>query len=247
MLKRTEGIVIKNKPMREADLIVTYLTRDYGIMNLYAKSPRKVGSRFGSSLEPVTYSRIGFFGKEQTGLPRLTQSDIIKPHHGLRDSIKIFIPLSEMLELSLRLLPERADSRAAFSLLLNSLSAIEKEPDNPLHAIYYKIRLLQITGFAPKLHLCGRCGGDADLFFLSEGAVLCSRCRPGPGRHMLISPPMKKVYHYLSRVRASTIGRLKLGTDVIHGLEALMDSHINYTVVDNLKTKTFMQVTADEG
>ena len=58
MLQRTEGIVLKTNPFGEADLIVTYLTRDYGILKTFAKSPRKIKSRFGSSLEPLTYSIV---------------------------------------------------------------------------------------------------------------------------------------------------------------------------------------------
>jgi DNA repair protein RecO (recombination protein O) len=47
MLHRTEGIVLKTTPFGEADLIVTYLTRDCGILKTFAKSPRKIKSRFG--------------------------------------------------------------------------------------------------------------------------------------------------------------------------------------------------------
>jgi len=63
MLKRTEGIVLKTNPFGEADLIVTCLSKDYGILKTFAKSPRKIKSRFGSSLEPLTHSKISFWGK----------------------------------------------------------------------------------------------------------------------------------------------------------------------------------------
>ena len=64
MLKRTEGIVLRTFPFGEADLIVTHLTPDLGIIKSFAKSSRKTRSRFGSSLEPLTRSRISLFGKE---------------------------------------------------------------------------------------------------------------------------------------------------------------------------------------
>ena len=47
MLQRTEGIVLRTTPYGEADLIVTYLTKDHGIIKVFAKSPRKIKSRFG--------------------------------------------------------------------------------------------------------------------------------------------------------------------------------------------------------
>ncbi len=58
MLKRTEGIVLRTIPFGEADLIVTYLTPDFGIIKLFAKSPRKTKSRFGSSLEPLSLVKV---------------------------------------------------------------------------------------------------------------------------------------------------------------------------------------------
>ncbi len=58
MLKRTNAIVLKTFPFGEADLIVTHLTYDFGLINTFAKSPRKIKSRFGSSLEPLTCSKI---------------------------------------------------------------------------------------------------------------------------------------------------------------------------------------------
>src|SRR4030042_2109208 len=107
MLKRTEGIVLRTIPFGEADLIVTYLTPDFGIIKLFAKSPRKIKSRFGSSLEPLTESRMSFLGKEDAALPRLTQSDIVHPFRLLRDNLRCFLMLSEIIELTISFIPER--------------------------------------------------------------------------------------------------------------------------------------------
>ena len=81
MQTRTEGIVLKSMAYGEADVIVTYLTADLGIRKGFAKSARKIKSRFGGSLEPFTHSRITLLGKEDASLPRLTQSDITGQHH----------------------------------------------------------------------------------------------------------------------------------------------------------------------
>jgi DNA repair protein RecO (recombination protein O) len=99
MLRRTEGIVLRTFPFGEADLIVTYLTPEFGILKLFAKSPRKIKSRFGSSLEPLTCSKISFWGKEDAALPKLTQSDIIHPFHSIRNNLHCFLKVSEILEL----------------------------------------------------------------------------------------------------------------------------------------------------
>lgn len=241
MLRRTEGIVLRSRPLQEADLIVTYLTKDHGILSLYVKSPRKVGSRFGGSLEPVTYARIGFFGKEQAAMPRLTQSDIISPFKRLRESMRTFVRVSELLELTLRVLPEKEPNRTAFSLLLNAFRSLEDEPENPLFTLYYKLHFLMLSGFAPKLEGCGRCGGHGEMFFYNEGTILCSNCAGGGAGYVDVPPPVRNVYRYMTRVRLSVLKRLKVSGDTLKGLESLIDSHINYIVVGRLNSKGFIQ------
>ncbi len=134
MLRRTEGIVLKTFPFGEADLIVTCLTHDFGIIKLFAKSPRKIRSRFGSSLEPLTHSRISFWGKEDTALPKLTQSDILHSFQPLRDSLNCFLRVSGIIELTISFLPERDVNKKVYSLLLNTLWTLENNytefPDN---------------------------------------------------------------------------------------------------------------------
>ena len=111
MLRRTEGIVLRTVPFGEADLIVTFLTPDYGSMKVFAKSPRKIRSRFGSSLEPLTCSVISFWGKEDAPLPRLTQSDILHSFQTLREEFSSFLKLSEILELILSFLPKGTQTK----------------------------------------------------------------------------------------------------------------------------------------
>ena len=136
MLTRTEGIVLRSNIYGEADLIVTYITRDHGLVKVFAKSPRKVKSRFGSSLEPLTYSKIAFIGKEDAGLPRLTQSDIVKPFHSLREDYGCFIRLAEILELMIHFLPEKEPNANMFALLLRMLTKLNPEHNNDLFFLF---------------------------------------------------------------------------------------------------------------
>ncbi len=246
MLHRTEGIVLHSSPYGEADLIVTSVTRDFGLIRLFAKSPRKVGSRFGSSLEPLTHARIAFFGKEQSRLPRLTQADILRPFQSLRERISLFLQISEAVELTLRVLPERTGGGKAFGLLLTTLRQIEEGGPGETYLLYYKIHLLRLAGFAPKLGRCGRCGQRAERFFLREGTVLCRRCEPEGLPHSPIEPRTERIYSYFLRARPSGIPRLKAPPETIKGLAELINAHINYTVVERLNSRSFPQLVERE-
>jgi DNA repair protein RecO (recombination protein O) len=260
MLRRTEGIVLKNAAYKEADLIVSFLTADYGLINAYAKSPRKIKSRFGSSLEPLTYSKISFWGKEDANLPRLTQADIIRPFQAIRESISSFLTASGMLELTLRFLPEREANREAFNLLLETLGKVEndldraeseKKPD--ITASYFKVKFLGLSGHAPRLTGCARCGNPYDAkhggdsqnaggsapFYMSHGSVLCRQCAKAGDSHIRLSAGAVKLYETLTKWDASKLGRLKPAPMLLSELNSLLDAHIEYTLSMPLRVKAY--------
>ncbi len=241
LLRRTEGIVLKSTLFGEADLIVTYLTRDYGVMSAFAKSPRKIKSRFGSSLEPLTYSKISLVGKEDTNLPRLTQSDIIEPFHSLREDFNCLARVSEMLEVTLRFLPEREPNEEIFRLLLTTLSALEGNCGNRVYTLYYKLRFLHISGFSPKLDVCGRCGRCTSRdghheFYVTHGALLCHDCVEGTDEPMPLSESAVRFCESLARWHPLSIHRIKAPDALITEITSLIDSHIRYILARPLKS-----------
>ena len=159
MLKRTEGIVLKTIIFGEADLIATYLTYDFGLIKVFAKSPRKIKSRFGSSLEPFTYAKIGLFGKEQS-MQKIVQSDIIKPFHRLREDFNDFINISKLAEILISLTPENFPSRKLFLYFLKTMGLLESSSRQQKNILYLtsQIHLLTLLGYAPRLNGCGKCG-----------------------------------------------------------------------------------------
>lgn len=242
MLKRTEGIVLKTTPFGEADLIVTYLTYDYGIIKTFAKSPRKVKSRFGSSLEPLTFSKIGFWGKEDAALPRLTQSDIIMSFHSIRESFECLLKISEIIELTFNFLPEAEANKKVFSLLLKTLKTAEKNCNMLLTIILYKIKFLDLIGYAPRLDGCARCGRSGYSFYISHGSILCEMCAGNIDRPLKLSPGTIKLYESLSRWDISLTERIKPSQNLLSELSNMINDHIRYRISRPLKSKSFLSV-----
>jgi DNA repair protein RecO (recombination protein O) len=253
MLERTEGIVLKNFSIGEADLIVTYLTRDSGVLRVFAKSPRKVKSRFGSSLEPLTYSRISFIGKEDANLPRLTQSDILRPFHKLREDYLRFIDISDMLELNIKFLPARERHTKFFNLLLGTLFKLESDSANLLYTLYYRIKFLEIAGYLPALDVCGRCGvlirhGETEKrrngeisspihrftdspihnFYISHGAIICEKCSTDLNGFIRVSTAALKFYMSLVKWQLSNISRINAPDYLLSEIGNVVNSHIKW-------------------
>lgn len=240
MLRKTEAIVLRNTPFADADLIVTYLTLKFGIIKAYAKSPKKIKSRFGSSLEPLTYSNIAFFGKEQTALPRLTQSDIIKPFQSLREDFKSMMQIYEMIELCTTFLPEKEPNDKIFKLLLNTLLKIESNGSHKICRLYFKLKFLEITGLLPSLDVCARCGRASDgkkyhAFYISDGSIICSSCSKNEKEPFILSESALKFYKSLLKWNPAMIDRIKAPESLLSELLILINAHIHYAIGSKLR------------
>jgi DNA repair protein RecO (recombination protein O) len=248
MLRRTEGIVLRSVPFGEADLIVTYLTPDYGLIRLFAKSPRKIKSRFGSSLEPLTHSTISFWGKEDAALPKLTQSDIRHAFQTIRDKLDFYMKVSRLIELTISFMPERDANRRVFLLLFNTLKACEEMlsrtsgevfSDGELIMTHFKIKFLEFAGFAPKLDSCGRCGNKGHGFYISHGSVMCESCARSSDSPVRLSTAMLKLYACLLTWDISKIRRIKPSGNLMSELSGIINMHIKYILARPLKTDAF--------
>lgn len=242
MLTRTQGIVLKTFPFAEADLIVTYLTRDHGVRKAFAKSPRKIKSRFGGSLEPLTLAKISLMGREDAQLPRLTQSDILRPFQSLRESYSAIVRLMAMAELTIGLMHEGEPAGEAFSLLSDTLDFMERNNAKiGTAALYYKIRLLKLAGYAPGLKGCGRCGAEVMDFYVSHGTVLCAPCARGSraGDAVALTAGASKVFATLLHWDMARLNRLKVSDAMIAELDGLIVEHVQHVTSKALLTNGF--------
>jgi len=244
MFIKTEGIVLRNQPYGEADLIVSYLTPDRGIIKAFAKSPRKTGSRFGSSLEPLTHSKISLYGKEHTDLKRLTQSDIVHSFAGIRENYRDFVQVSRLVELILSLTPSGVPSKQIFSFLLNALRVLESSPladKGHLHFVLL-IRTLSIMGYAPRLSGCGRCGRESLDFYPDAGAMLCDRCAGETTHHrsrITISVRSVRFYKHCLTWPIQRSERLRPDQITIDELSSLIDMHLDFILSKRLNSSEF--------
>jgi len=227
-------VVLKNQRYADADLIVTYLTPDRGIVRAFAKSPRKIKSKFGSSLEPLTHARVSFLGKEHS-MPIITQSDIINPFNGLRENYHDFINISRLIRIILFSSPEGLPNKRLFTLFHAILSFLNITPQKfreTLHLVFM-IRLLAMIGYAPRLNRCGRCGRSADNFYPESGSVLCDKCISDvepKGDVIKVSKDVINFYTHSIEWPVDKLSRLRPRKDILSTLSVLINRHISENI-----------------
>ena len=247
MQTRTEGIVLKTQKYGEADLIVTYLTSDRGIIRAFAKSPRKTKSRFGSSLEPLTHAKISLWGKEQSSMPKITQSDIINSFYQIRENYNDFVRLSKLSEILLSLTPAEIPSKGLFSFFLNILQFITSSGEDRKDALHLiaQVRLLATIGYAPRLGGCGKCGTESYDFYPDSGTTLCPKCSSTPQSQakpfMRINKQIVHFYTHSIEWPISKSNRLKPNERTLLELSAVLDKHLSYLLSKKLRSSEFIQ------
>ncbi|MDP3297855.1 MAG: DNA repair protein RecO [Thermodesulfovibrionia bacterium] len=259
MLTTTEGIVLRTQKYAEADLIVTYLTLNKGIIKAFAKSPRKTKSRFGSSLEPLTYSKITLMGKEQS-MPKIIQSDILKPFYRLRENFQDYIHISKLIEILIALTLEGTAYKKLFLFLLNvmNLSEMLNPPFPPFNkggeaifseqkkAFYItsQIHLLKILGYEPRLKGCGKCGTKCFYFYPHLGTALCRKCAVTQSKKnaspIKITSKLIKFYSHCTGWSLHASTRLRPPREIISALSTLLDEHINHLLNKRLMSSEFL-------
>ena len=101
----SEAIVLRTYPLKEADLIVSFLTRDGGKLRGVANRARRPKSGFGAALERLTHGKIFYFQRETRELVKLEACEMIHSHFGLHGDLTISVALDFIAEVSEQFLP----------------------------------------------------------------------------------------------------------------------------------------------
>jgi DNA repair protein RecO (recombination protein O) len=153
----SEAVILRTWPVQEADLIVSFFTRDYGKLKGIAKSALKSRKRYGGALEPMTLARAWFAERPRQDLVRLDQLEILRsplsaPVDYTRAAVLSFF--AETLE---ETLPEHDPQDAVYRLLVSVLEETTiAQPWLPL--TYFSLWMTRLMGWLPELNRCNQCG-----------------------------------------------------------------------------------------
>jgi DNA repair protein RecO (recombination protein O) len=147
-----------------------------------AKGVRRVKSRLGGRLEPLSRVRL-VLHQGRGELCTISQADTLNAHAALREGRASLERGTQACEAVLRLLDSAEPNRPAYNLLCNELALLDADPRlaTRAHALAFRLKLLLAAGFSPELASCASCGDGEHLsgFSPSAGGVVCSGCEAG--------------------------------------------------------------------
>jgi len=188
----SEALVLRTYPLKEADLVVSFLTRDQGKLRGVAKRARKPKSNFGSGLERLSHVRMAYFQRESHELVNLDSCELIRSQFGLVTEYRASIALDYFAEASELLLPSGEANEKFFRLLvavLESLRPAGGEGSSVAGRVwravtYFSLWAVRLSGWLPELHVCLGCGTLLDdpesperaFFSRDRAGLMCGHC-----------------------------------------------------------------------
>jgi DNA repair protein RecO (recombination protein O) len=183
-ISRGEAIILRSRDYSESDRLITFFTRKQGQLTGIAKGARRSKKRFVNTLEPLSHVVLTYAARSTSGLVRIDASELKNAFTALRIDIARLGYASLCCEMVLEISPERQANPRVFALLCQYLERLNLGADPENSTLLFQIRLLSLSGYAPNLQDCLRCGqklGRVENWFFSipQGGLVCKDHKHG--------------------------------------------------------------------
>lgn len=178
-LIKLSGFVLRARSWGETDKLVTLFTKERGKLSSVVRGARKPQSHWGGAFEPLTLLDLLVYEKKERYT--LTQCQITKSFHLLRQDTKASSTSYQIIELLENLIMEEDPNPQLFNEVEEAFTALEEgAPSLPLFNSF-RLKLLTLLGFWPKLDACASCGKKVKaitlIFNPRLGGIICQDCQ----------------------------------------------------------------------
>ncbi|MEX2599056.1 MAG: DNA repair protein RecO [Dehalococcoidia bacterium] len=240
---KTEAIVLRSIPMREADRLITVLTPAMGKLPLTVRGARRITSRLGGHLDVFNHARLTLALGHRIDV--VTGAESMESFGPLKADLDRMTAGLYLLELTDALLPEAVPHPAAYGLLLQAIRTLNT-PDAPHGTIarYVELRLLEDAGYLPELRQCLACERELTpghhRYAPVMGGVVCGTCTIPAGQMLPLSVDALKVLRHFARQDLSTAVNLRLSPALGMELEGILASSVHSVLERDMATAGFI-------
>ena len=248
----SEALVIRTYPLKEADLVVSFLTRDQGKLRGVAKRARRPKSSFGAGLERLSHVRMSYFQRENRELVNLNSCELIHSRFGLTADYCAGTALDYLAEVADQLLPAAEPSEKFFRLLLAVLDDLH--PGSVWRAVtYFALWAVRLSGWLPELDVCLSCGSvlePEERVFFRRGVpgLTCAHCRSatGMGGSWELSPASRAIAAEILRTPVAQMSKRDWSQDTAADLRRFLVQQIESHADRRLVTPRMLEENREE-
>ncbi|MFN9457385.1 MAG: DNA repair protein RecO [Acidobacteriota bacterium] len=157
--KVSEAFVLRSYPYREADLIVSFFTRDQGRLRGIARRARRPKSSFGSGLERLSQVNMQYFQRENVELCKMDGCELLQSQFALANNYTASVGLDFIAEVCDQILPAAEPNERFFRLVVATLEHMRQTPPDRTEEAtwtaiqYFSLWAVRLSGFLPDLRV----------------------------------------------------------------------------------------------
>ncbi len=206
-----EAVVLRQRPLGEADRVLALFTREYGRLSAVARGVRKPTSKRSGALEPFSHVRL-LLARGRGALDVVAQVEVLEGTGALRADLLRFGQAALVAELVEAATPEREPQPGLFHLLVEALRLL-RQPEEAPAALWFALHLISMVGYQPALERCavgGEDTGSAPAWSHPLGGVVCRRHGARDPAAVRLRPELVRALGALLGLPAAEVGRLGL-------------------------------------
>jgi DNA repair protein RecO (recombination protein O) len=153
----SDSFILQTYPFREADLVVSFFTRDQGKLRGVARRARRPKSSFGSGLERLSHATVSYYQKENRELVSLNSCELLQSQFALASNYEASVALDYLAEITEQLLPPNETNERHFRLLIAVLDFLHAGGNASVNVwpavTYFALWSVRLAGLLPALRV----------------------------------------------------------------------------------------------
>ena len=232
-----EGIILKQTPYKESDVILHVYTKDYGKLSFIAKGVRKLTSKNARAVSPMMVSEFTVSLKK--GLSTLIKASPVSYLRHIKESIESEIVGNYILEYFYRYVEENEPDEMIYEQLIKSLNALDHGYSPLLIYCLFQVFILEHNGISVDVDGCVLCGSSRVVSIsVSDGGFVCDQ-------HYQSNPiypkEMLKSFRHIHKLTIDDIDSLHIEECYLKEIMKIHDAYIQEYCGIILKSSTFIK------
>ncbi len=236
---KTSAIVIRTADFKDADRMLTLLTKDYGLMSAKVKAAKKQTSKLFCSSSLFCCGEYEFY--EKGGYYGVRGCEITHSFQKLPEDYGAYSAACFIADAAGKAAQEEFPEPKLYALVINALYALETAAAKPDIAVCYFIqRLLYIEGLYPAIDECVFCGNTSTTHFSAEhGGAVCPECAKAHGAERIGRESIEAL-RSMAGVLPKDIGRIRIEDEALIKLKKLLISYLENALQKPLKSAKYV-------
>ncbi len=237
MIKKVEGIVIREQDYSESSKIINILTKEYGIIGVIAKGAKRMKSSLRGVSGKLTYGYFHIYYKKDK-LSDLISVDLINSFKNIKKDIIKISYTSYLIELVQQIVKEEPHEEV-YKLLIDTITKIDEGYSPLVITNILELKLLSYLGVNPILDACAICGNKTDIITLSadKGGYVCINCYDNDRKVSQKAIKLIRMFYY---VDIAKISKLEISDEVKREIDTFINDYYDKYTGLYLKSKKLL-------